>query len=61
MKTAVRYVHFRVKYLKSLPQGDVNEATVRKKADPYHPIWETLWNSSVIFGMAVATIVCSRD
>lgn len=44
MKTAMRYVHFREKYLKSLPQGDVNEATVRKKAEPYHPMSETLWN-----------------
>ena len=50
-----------MKYLKSLPQDDVNEATVRKKADPYHPIWETLLNSSVIFGMAVATMVCRQD
>jgi hypothetical protein len=30
--------------LKALPQGEVNDATVRKKAEPYHPIWETLWN-----------------
>jgi hypothetical protein len=57
MKTASRYVHFRGKYLKALPQGEVKDATVRKKAEPYHPIWETLWNSSVIFGIAVATIV----
>jgi hypothetical protein len=44
MKTATRYVHLRGKYLKSLPQGDVNDATVRKKAEPYHPISDTLWN-----------------
>jgi hypothetical protein len=43
--------------LKALPQGEVKDATVRKKAEPYHPIWETLWKSSVIFGIAVATIV----
>ena len=61
MNTAKRYVHFRVKYLNSLPQDEVNEATVRKKADPYQPIWDTLWKSSVIFGMAVATMVCSQD
>lgn len=42
IKIAARYVHFKVKYLNSLPQGAVNEATVKKKADPYHPIWETL-------------------
>jgi hypothetical protein len=44
-----------------LPQGEVKDATVRKKAEPYHPIWETLWKSSVIFGIAVATIVCRNN
>lgn len=43
--------------MKAFPQGEVKDATVRKKAEPYHPIWETLWKSSVIFGIAVATIV----
>jgi hypothetical protein len=47
--------------LKALPQGEVKDATVRKKAEPYHPIWETLWKSSVIFGIAVATIVCKNN
>ena len=43
--------------MKSFPHGEVKEATVRKNAEPYHPIWETLWNWSVILGIAVATIV----
>lgn len=57
MKTARRYAHLRVKYLKTLPQGEVNDATVKKKAEPYQPIWLTEWKSSVILGIAVATMV----
>lgn len=30
-----------------------------KKADPYQPTWSTLWNSAVMIGMAVATMVYS--
>lgn len=61
MNTESRYVHLRGKYLKALPQGEVKAATVRKKAEPYQPISETLPKSSVILGIAVATIVWKKS
>ena len=54
-----RKTHFRLQYLYALPQVDWNAATVRKKADPYQPTSERELNSSVILGMAVATMVMS--
>lgn len=37
--------------------ADRKPAVVMKKADPYHVASSRLWKSSVILGMAVATIV----
>lgn len=54
MKKAV----FKGKYLYAFPHHDWKAASVKKKADPYHPIWSRLSNSLVIRGIAVATIVC---
>lgn len=60
MKIDSRYVYFSEKNLYPLPHVDWNEANVRKNADPYQPTWSSEWNSSVISGMAVATMVMSR-
>lgn len=57
-KTEVKNDGFREKYLYTFPHDVWKAATVKKKADPYHPTWSRLLNSSVIRGMAVATIVC---
>jgi len=56
----IRNVIFKGKYLYALPHVDWKDAIVRKKADPYHPTRSKPSNSSVILGMAVATIVMSR-
>jgi hypothetical protein len=56
--TETRKAVFNGKYRYAFPHVDWNEATVRKKADPYHPTLSIDLNSSVIRGMAVATIVC---
>src|ERR1700753_1024177 len=55
MKVVLRW-----KYLKALPQVDWKDATVRKNAEPYQPTSCKELNSSVILGMAVATMVMSR-
>ena len=52
---------FRGKYLYPLPQVDWKAPTVKKNADPYQPTRSKPLNSSVIFGIAVATIVMSSD
>ena len=59
-KIANRNVHLIGKYFKALPQVLWKAAVVRKKAEPYQPTSFSEWNSSVIRGMAVATIVMSR-
>ena len=38
-------------------QVDWKAPTVRKKAAPYQPTFSRPWNSSVILGIAVATMV----
>ena len=55
-----RNVPFNGKYLYPFPQVDWKEATVKKNAEPYHPTWSRELNSSVIRGIAVATMVMSR-
>jgi hypothetical protein len=58
MAIDTRKAVFSGKYLYALPHVDWNEATVRKKAEPYHPTLSRDLNSSVIRGIAVATMVC---
>lgn len=58
---AVRKVIFNGKYLNALPHVDWKEPRVRKNADPYYPTRSRPWNSSVILGIAVATMVMSRE
>jgi hypothetical protein len=54
---AIKKLIFSGKYLKTLPHVDWKPPTVMKKADPYHATSSNPWNSSVILGMAVATMV----
>lgn len=54
---AVKKVHFRSKYLYALPQEAWKLPDVRKKAEPYQAALSRPWNSSVILGIAVATMV----
>ena len=49
------------KYLYALPHVDWNDATVRKKAEPYQPTSCSDWKSSVMRGIAVATMVCFAE
>ena len=57
---ATRKVVLRGKYLYAFPHVAWKEARVRKNAEPYQPTWSKLWKSSVILGIAVATMVCWR-
>jgi hypothetical protein len=57
MKTDMRKLILSGKYLYTLPHMDLKPARVMKNAEPYHEMSSRLWNSSVIFGMAVATMV----
>lgn len=57
MRIVTRKVVFRGKYLYAFPQVAWKAATVKKNAEPYQPTWSREWNSSVMRGMAVATIV----
>lgn len=50
-------VVLRGKYLYALPQVDWKPAVVMKNAELYQETSAMPWNSSVIFGIAVATIV----
>lgn len=56
-KSVTRKVNFKGKYLYALPQDDWKPPRHIKYADPYHETSESPWNSSVIFGMAVPTMV----
>jgi hypothetical protein len=51
-------IGFSGKYLYSLPQVAWNAESATKKADPYQPNWSRDRNSSVILGIAVATMLC---
>lgn len=57
MAMLVRYTAFTGKYLKAFPQTPWPAATVRKRAEAYHPTSFRLWNSSVIIGIAVEMMV----
>ena len=59
-KMVNKKVLFRGRNLKAFPQVDWKAALVRRNTEPYQPIKSRLWNSSVILGMAVATIVCGN-
>ncbi len=59
MKIEIKNVILREKYLYAFPQVDWKAPTVKKNADPYQPTRSRPWNSSVILGMAVATMVIS--
>lgn len=56
-----RNVHLRGKYLYALPHDAWKLPEVKKKAEPYHEAMSSRWNSSVILGIAVATIVWVRS
>jgi len=60
-KRDIKKVILSGKYLYALPHVDWNAAKVRKKAEPYHAIKSIPLKSSVIAGMAVPTIVRSRE
>lgn len=60
-KSAVKKVNFKGKYLYAFPQVDWNAAKVRKNADPYQAILSRPLKSSVMAGMAVPTIVKSKE
>lgn len=57
MKMAIRKLIFSGKYLYTFPHIDWNPPSVMKKDEPYHEMSSMLLNSSVILGMAVATMV----
>lgn len=56
----IRNEIFKGKYLYTFPHVAWKLPSVMKNADPYHPSTSIPPNSSVIFGMAVATIVWVR-
>jgi hypothetical protein len=56
-RTASKNVNFRGKYLYAFPQEDWKPPLTMKKAEPYHDTLSRPLNSSVIFGIAVATMV----
>jgi hypothetical protein len=60
MKSDRRKVHFKSKNLYAFPHADWKLPLVMKNADPYQLTWLMDPNSSVIFGIAVATIVWSE-
>lgn len=43
----------------ALPKRNWNEHTESRKADEYQAMWETVWNVSVMEGMAVAMMFMS--
>jgi hypothetical protein len=57
MSIATRKLVLRGKNLNTLPHCDWNAPSVRKYAEPYHEMSWILPKRSVIFGMAVATMV----
>jgi hypothetical protein len=58
MKIATRKLVLSGKYLNTLPHCDWNAPSVKKYAEPYHEISSRLSKWSVIFGIAVAKMVC---
>ena len=58
MKIETRKLVLSGKYLYTLPHSDWNAPSVMKYAEPYHDISSSRLNWSVIFGIAVATMVC---
>lgn len=57
IKMEHRNVSLRAKYLYALPHVDWKPAVVMKNAELYQDTSSRPWNSSVILGIAVATIV----
>lgn len=57
MKIDMRKLVFNGKYVYAFPHVDWKLPRVMKYAEPYHATSSSLWNSSVIVGMAVAMMV----